>query len=170
MSFLPGVGLNFIFLQYLVSVLDIYTKYGIIFILIYKEVHTRKLIITTKDDNLDVKFEQTVADEVISDNDVLATLFCILEGVANTIKKEISKEDSEFFAYQLEALFGRLFYRVFPEYAPKEGEEFNLTDAAIIKAQDDIITEAEKRGITFQEALAEYNEKAKEYVNARKMS
>lgn len=71
---------------------------------------------------------------------------------------------------QLEEMFGRCFYKIFPEYEPKEGEEFDLVDAAIIKAQDDIIKEAHKKGITFEEALREYNEKAREYVNARKMS
>ena len=86
----------------------------------------------------------------------------ILKGKDEDVRFEIS--------LRLEELFGRCFYKIFPEYAPNEDEEFNLVDAAIIKAQDDIIKEAHKKGITFEEALKEYNERAKEYVNARKMS
>ena len=82
----------------------------------------------------------------------------------------MSKEDRYEISILIEELFGRCFYKIFPEFAPKEGEEFNLIDAAIIKAQDDIINEAHKKGISFEEALQQYNDKAREYVNARKMS
>ena len=93
-----------------------------------------------------------------------------MEATSSEIKKGLNNDEKEMLAMQMEELFGRCFYKIFPEFMPEEGEEFNLCDAAIIKAQDDIIIEAEKKGITFQEALQHYNEKAREYVNARKMS
>jgi len=116
------------------------------------------------------KFEKTSADEKISYDDIVATLFCVLEGVTDTIKRGLNEDDTLFLALRLEELFGKCYYKLFPEYAPEEGREFDLCDAAIIKAQDDIIKEAEKEGKTIQQVLLEYNDRAREYVNARKMS
>ena len=100
----------------------------------------------------------------------MATLFCVFESASTTIKEGMDEDGQLELSLYIEEMFGRLFYKIFPEYAPEEGKEFDLVDAAIIKAQDDIIKEAHKKGISFDEALHEYNEKAKEYVNARKMS
>lgn len=93
-----------------------------------------------------------------------------MEASTETLKKDLDEEEVEYLSLRLEEVFGRCFFNIFPEYAPQEGNEFDLCDAAIIKAQDDIIKEAEATGKTFQEVLQSYNEKAKEYVNARKMS
>lgn len=85
-------------------------------------------------------------------------------------QSQLTETEREDLCFSLEDVFEHLLYDdIFPEFRPRE-DDFDLCDAAIIKAQDDIISDAEKRGITFQEALAEYNEKAKEYVNVRKMS
>lgn len=97
-------------------------------------------------------------------------LFCTLEAATKTLKEDLDEDEALYLSLRLEEVFGRCFFNIFPEFTPKEGEEFDLCDAAIIKAQDDIIKEAEATGITFQEVLQKYNEKAKEYVNARKMS
>lgn len=115
-------------------------------------------------------FEKTTDSEVIGLDDILATLFCVMEATTEEVKKQMNEDEKYMLSVQIEELFGRCFYKMFPEYAPQEGEEFNLCDAAIIKAQDDIINDAANRGITFEEALKHYNEKAREYVNARKMS
>lgn len=93
-----------------------------------------------------------------------------MEATTEEIKKGLNEDERLMLSLQIEELFGRCFYKLFPEFAPEEGREFDLCDAAIIKAQDDIIKEAHKKGITFEEALQHYNEQAREYVNARKMS
>jgi hypothetical protein len=48
--------------------------------------------------------------------------------------------------------------RVFPDTQPRD---FDLSDAGMLYAQDMIIDEAAKKGITYEEALQKYEEKAK---------
>lgn len=69
----------------------------------------------------------------------------------------------------LDYLFYKFMERTFPNTQPRE---FDLSDAGMLYAQDQIIKRAEKKGITFDEALKEYEDKAKAYVkkNARMMA
>lgn len=129
-----------------------------------------KLTAINENGEVKTKFEATVDDERVGYDDILATLFCVMEASSEEVLKGLKTQDREMVALRLEELFSRCFYKIFPEMAPQEGEDFDLCDAAIIKAQDDIITEAEAKGITFREALAQYNDRAREYVNAKKMS
>lgn len=146
-----------------------YTRYGIIRLLIKRRCCKRKLVAVYENGEVLTSFEKSHKDEKISYGEILATLFCTLEASTKTLKKDLNEEESIFLSQQLEEMFGRCFYNIFPEYL-NDKDAFDLCDAAIIKAQDDIIKEAEKKGVTFQEALKQYNEKAQEYVNARKMS
>ena len=54
--------------------------------------------------------------------------------------------------------------RTFPDIQPRE---FDLSDAGLLYAQDKIIEDAAKKGITYDEALKKYEEKAKEYVRKK---
>lgn len=69
----------------------------------------------------------------------------------------------------MDYLFYKFMERTFPDIQPRE---FDLTDAAVLYAQDQIIKRAEKKGITYDEALKQYEDKAKAYVkkNARMLS
>lgn len=101
-------------------------------------------------------------------SEVFATLMQSLEAVTRETVKDITDaEDREIIFDTIDAAFGQFLRNVFPDIDP---HEFDLTDAAIVKAQDEIINDAHKRGITFEQALKEYEDKAKEYIDARKMS
>lgn len=101
-------------------------------------------------------------------SEIFAMLMQSLEAVTRETVKDITDaEDREIIFDTIDAAFGRFLRNVFPDIDP---HEFDLTDAAIVKAQDEIINDAHKRGITFEQALKEYEDKAKEYIDARKMS
>lgn len=70
-------------------------------------------------------------------------------------------EDAENLYDVIDALFFRFMERAFPDIQPRD---FDLSDAGLLYAQDKIIEEAEKKGITYTEALQAYEDKAKEYV------
>lgn len=64
----------------------------------------------------------------------------------------------------IDYLFYRFMERTFPDIQPRD---FDLSDAGLLYAQDKIIEEAAKKGITFEEALKKYEDEAKAYVNKR---
>lgn len=97
---------------------------------------------------------------------IVAMLMAGLDGATRTILQENDDEKLCSYLYdQLDGIFGAFLRRMFPEIDP---EEFTLTEAAIVKAQDEIINEAFVREISLEEALQEYEDKAKEYVNQRR--
>lgn len=101
-------------------------------------------------------------------SEIFDTLMQSLEAVTRETVKDITDaEDREIIFDTIDAAFGQFLRNVFPDIDP---HEFDLIDAAIVKAQDEIINDAYKRGITFEQALKEYEDKAKEYIDARKMS
>lgn len=65
----------------------------------------------------------------------------------------------------LDVLFYKFMQRAFPEGT--QPRDFDLSDAGLLYAQDMIIDDAAKRGITYDEALKEYEEKAKKYVREK---
>lgn len=73
-------------------------------------------------------------------------------------------DDAENLYDSIDYLFYKFMERTFPDVQPRE---FDLSDAAILYAQDKIIDEAEKKGLTFKEALQKYEDKAKEYVSKK---
>ena len=93
-----------------------------------------------------------------------------LSEVTVKLLKEVDTEDREALYMSLDAVLQRFLLDMFPEFELADDEKFTLSDAALIKAQDDIINEAHKEGITFNEALARYEREAEEYFNAGKVS
>lgn len=77
--------------------------------------------------------------------------------------------EEEYLYDTMDVLFYRFMEKVFPDTQPRE---FDLSDAGLLYAQDMIIQEAAEKGMTYEEALKHYEEKAKAYVNknARMMS
>ena len=91
-----------------------------------------------------------------------AILFCIIENFTKQVLDEHPDDMNEIWDYVAGAC-DRLCIKLFPEPDSK----FELSDAAIIYAEDQIIKRAEKKGISFEEALAQYEEKAQKYVAER---
>jgi len=105
--------------------------------------------------------------EMIPDGDVKLSFdnsiaFCmgLMENACHQYL-EAHKSEAEDLYDSLDSLFYMFMERVFPDIQPRD---FDLTDAAVLYAQDMIIAEAEKNGLTYQEALKNYEDKAKEYV------
>lgn len=120
--------------------------------------------IDKRNDEVTVEFKESTS--FIDAVDLVMTgLEALVGHFIDTTGMEI--EDKERLYDDIDSLFGKFLQKVFPDINPRE---FDLTDAAIVKAQDEIINDAHARGITFDEALREYEDKAKEYIDARKMS
>lgn len=64
----------------------------------------------------------------------------------------------------LDAIFYTFMERTFPGIQPRD---FELSDAAVLYAQDMIIELAEKEGIPFEKALKKYENEAKAYVQQK---
>lgn len=125
-----------------------------------------KIIIETEKDRVtDLKFEDANNKEATYEN-LTAILFCVLENLTVQVKESIEDEAEmrEFCGYLCGAC-DQLCIRCFPEDLSEPA--FELSDAAILYGEDQIIKRAEKKGITFEEALAQYEEKAKKYVAER---
>lgn len=88
-----------------------------------------------------------------------AILFCIIENFTKQVLDEHPDDMNDLWDYVAGAC-DRLCIKLFPEPDSK----FELSDAAIIYAEDQIIKRAEKKGISFEEALAQYEKKAQDYV------
>jgi hypothetical protein len=124
-----------------------------------------KLIIET--DKESVKDIHLDSEEAVSFDDLLAILFCVLENlVTNIMKDNDADEELKLSLYEhFAAIFDKFLGRVFPDVAP---EPFSLSDAGLLYAQDQIIKRAEKKGISYEEALAQYEEKARKYVEEQR--
>lgn len=96
---------------------------------------------------------------------IVTMLMAGLDGATRTILKDSDEKLQSFLYDQLDGIFGAFLERLFPNIDP---DEFTLTEAAIVKAQDEIINEAFNREITLEEALKEYEDKAKAYVEQRR--
>lgn len=126
-----------------------------------------KIIIESIEDKLKTDILESTEDS--SYDDIFAMLMSAMDGyarawlklVAENREKGILLEQYELFT----AIFEKFLSNVFPEILPAD---FDLTSAAIVKAQDDIIADAEARGVTFEEALEEYRKKAELYIEEKK--
>lgn len=122
------------------------------------------ITITTNDEAItDIKIDDNGTGKATFEN-VSAVLFCLLENFTKQVIDSIKDDESE-----MDSLFSfiagacdNLCDRCFPDMMNEE--EFGLSEAAILYAEDQIIKRAEKKGITFEEALAQYEKKAKKYV------
>lgn len=106
----------------------------------------------TPDSEVQLSFDGTIA-------------FC-MSFMESACKKYLSDhpDDAESLYDCLDALFFRFMERAFPDVQPRD---FELSDAGLLYAQDKIIEDAAKKGITYEEALKAYENKAKEYVRQK---
>lgn len=98
-------------------------------------------------------------------DDMVAIFFSVLDSLTRQCLEKAPEEAKNYMYEHFNGVFDLFLRKVFPE--PPEGY-FELSDAALLYAQDKIIDEAEKKGITFQEALNKYENRAKEYIRQKK--
>lgn len=124
-----------------------------------------QIIITTdKEAVTSVEFKDV--DEAVTYDTLVAILLSLLENFTVQFVNEtkIEKEGEEYLYDMLDTLFFKFMERTFPDIQPRD---FDLSDAGLLYAQDKIIAEAEKKGISFDEALKKYEDKAKKYVKEK---
>lgn len=120
-----------------------------------------KITITIDNEQLLTEF-----DGKIDFNDLVAVLFSIIQESTERFMAQFDQlEDPKAAKERLYDLFDGLFYRfmedTFPDVQPRD---FDLSDAAVLYAQDQIIKRAEKKGCTYEEALKWYEDKAKQHI------
>ena len=117
------------------------------------------------DESVTIDFKPAVGEEYPTFEETLHMMFSALDGILHRFldDKKIRKnwEFREHIYDQLDYLFDALLTNVFPEIKPNE---FDMTPAAIVYAQDMMIKEAAEEGISYQEALERYEQKAKDYI------
>lgn len=104
-------------------------------------------------------------------DEVFMRLMVALEGFTNQMLESVDVPDPKTFREHLYDMmddsFGKFLRKCFPEINPAE---FDLTAAAVVYAQDQIIQKAEKEGKTYDEMLDEYNEMANRYINEKRLN
>lgn len=128
-----------------------------------------KLVITTNNEAItDIKMEDVAKGEVTYNN-LLAINLSFMEALTKQFMEEVQKEEPEcsFVGLydDLNTLFDQFLRRTFPDVKPLA---FDLSDAAILYAQDKIIETAEKKGITYEEAMHKFEMRAKEHIRQRR--
>lgn len=100
------------------------------------------------------------SDAQLSLDGVIAFCLASMEGACNDILEKNPEQAIDLYE-SMDALFYTFMKRTFPDIQPRD---FELSDAAVLYAQDMIIEKAEKEGIPFEKALKKYEEEAKAYV------
>lgn len=131
----------------------------------------RIIITDTNDGEVLIEFEKNLNEEPgASFGEVYSRLMCALEGAIKTMLEEAPVKDKKAFQEHIYDIiddgFGRLLEKVFPDI---DVNEFNLSAAAIVYAQDQIIEKAEKEGKSYQEMLDEYEKIADRYVAEKRL-
>lgn len=122
-----------------------------------------KLIITEDNGEVLVDAITTAEDEQITLPEAVACFMSGLHGMCNAVLEQADEAEIQELHDYMTGVFSLFIERVFPGRA-----EFGLSDAALIKAQDDIIIEALKSGKSVEEAVQEYNLKADTYFKEQK--
>lgn len=100
----------------------------------------------------------------VSIDDLISGTFCLLDGITRGFLKDHPEAKDDLYEH-FSGVFDLFFRKVFPD--PPDGY-FELSDAALLYAQDKIIEEAEKKGLTFEEVLRKYESRAKEHIRQKK--
>ena len=120
-----------------------------------------KLVIE-QDDQMRTKMELVEGMGSTTADDLIALFLALLE---HTVKHLLDKgADAEEMYDTMDFMFWKFMEKCFPDIQPRE---FDLSDAALLFAQDQIIDKAAKEGKTFEAAMKEYEDEAKAYIKAR---
>lgn len=119
-----------------------------------------------------IEFQKNLtADETVSFREVYSRLMAALEGSITSILNEVEVPDKTAYREHMYDLlddgFGNLLKKVFPEI---DVGKFDLTAAAVVYAQDQIIQKAEKEGKTYEEMLDEYEAIADRYIAEKRLN
>jgi len=129
----------------------------------------RIMVDKLSDDTIEMSVHPAPGEEHPGYDECLYMIITALDGLTRKFLETVKAKDKWKFREglydQLDYLFDEFLSEVFPEIKPNE---FDLTPAAIVYAQDQIIEEAAKKGITYKEAMEVYEKKAQEYIKARK--
>ena len=130
----------------------------------------RIIITDLESGEVNIQFEKNLNDEKgPTFPEVYARLMAAMEGSVNSFLNNVEVPNKERFRESLfdilDTGFGNFLYKVFPEVNPGE---FDLTDAAIVYAQDQIISKAEAEGKTYKEMLEEYEAMADAYIDDKR--
>lgn len=116
----------------------------------------------------DIQFEEMAKGDVTYNN-LLAINLSLMEAFTRHFMEEVRKEEPEAdftgLYDDLNTLFDTFLRRTFPDIKPLS---FDLSDAALLYAQDKIIETAEKKGITYEEAMEKFERRAKEHIRQRR--
>lgn len=131
-----------------------------------------KITLTDVSDDLEIRVEKQVFDKKDPTFDeifirLLAGVESITSHAINSVEVPDPKTFREHMYDMIDDSFGKLLKRVFPEI---DLGKFDLTAAAVVYAQDQIIQKAESEGKTYEEMLDEYNELANKYINEKRLN
>ncbi len=131
-----------------------------------------RITIDVIDDQVRLQFGNAPDAEPMTAKDVEPMLMSAYEAVISRVLDEIKRnvsEDQQEAVYRgtyehLVLVFDAFLQKLFPNM---NQTGFDFTDAALIYAQDQIIKEAEQKGISFEDAIKNYEKKAQEYIAER---
>ena len=89
-------------------------------------------------------------------------LECLLSHGVSALDEDVEQINNlhDYTSYSLSSVMERCF---------PESEDFSFTDAALYKAQNDLIEESMEKGVPLEDLIQQYNEEAKSYLeNIRK--
>ena len=121
---------------------------------------------------IEIRCEQTFNDETPPGfQDVYSRLMAALDATTSRLLNEVTAKDPKAFRSHmydvLDEGFSNFLKKVFPEI---NVGEFDLSAAAIVYAQDQIIQKAEAEGKTYHEMLDEYEAIADKYVQEKRLN
>lgn len=128
-------------------------------------------LIISKDanDSVEIRFEDNGKASKADFETSLSMCMTALRAITLNFVEKLDPKDKQLFCEHLydsmDAMFGQFLMDTFPTV---ELPDFGLTEAAIIYAQDQIISQAEKEGISYEEMLDKYNDLANAYILKRR--
>ena len=131
-----------------------------------------KISISDLNGEVEVRTEKQFFDkEEPTFEQVYMRMMLALEGMTKHMLSSVEVPDPKAFHEHLYDMmddgFAKFLKRVFPDVDPAQ---FDLTAAAVVYAQDQIIQKAEKEGKTYEEMLDEYNALANKYINEKRLN
>lgn len=127
----------------------------------------RRITIDCEKDEIHAQFNNGPLKDPMTIDEIGAMLLGAYDGAVSAVLKQIKDSDIETRRSLYEhivMMFDAFLERLFPEI---NSLGFDFSDAALIYAQDQIVNEAYDKGISFDEALENYEKKAQEYIANR---
>ena len=131
-----------------------------------------RIHITDVGDRIEIRAEKHPFEkEEPTFDEIFMRLMVAIEGFTKKMLSQVDVPDPQTFDEHMYDMmddsFGKLLKKCFPTVDPGH---FDLTAAAIVYAQDQIIEKAEAEGKTYDEMLDEYNELANKYINEKRLN